>query len=658
MKNEKWSIKGKKGDFEFIMNTFGVTACTARLLINRGKTEERDIREFLYPDESMLYPQNQMRNLLAAADVIEEKLSSRKKIRVIGDYDADGIMSTYILTDALKKIGAEADFYIPDRMRDGYGINPDMITVAANDGIDTIITCDNGISATDAADEALECGITLIVTDHHELPEMLPEAKVIVDPKHPDDTYPCKNICGAVVAAKLAAELLERKNIVPKGKGVLKYLEFMAIATICDVVPLDGENRIIASLGLKKLNSEYLGSVDESSGINLGLKALIDSCDLKEKISDYHIGFVIGPCLNATGRLDLAARAMELLCSKDMKQALTLAQQCRDLNQERKDMTFKETEKAFKLLEAAEDGNSTATSDAKTENAGKATGDTKPENADKIAGNTKTENAGKKTSTVKTEDSIKEILNSDIIRITGEATINDRILVVVLPDCHESLAGIIAGRVREKYNKPTFVLTGAQNGIKGSGRSIPGYNMFGELQKCSELFTKFGGHPMAAGLSLPTENVAEFRKRLNENCTLTDEDLMRRVELDAAVTLGCFDEKSVEELNLFYPCGQENPTPIFGDMNVKVIRMRRIGKNNNFLRFNFEDSKGYKFQAIYFKDIEELLECIAEKFGQNSVDLAFEGMPNNIKLTLSYVPEINEYNGVRSIQMKVQGFLF
>ena len=592
MKNEKWSIKGKKGDFEFIMNTFGVTACTARLLINRGKTEERDIREFLYPDESMLYPQSQMRNLLAAADVIEEKLSSRKKIRVIGDYDADGIMSTYILTDALKKIGAEADFYIPDRMRDGYGINPDMITVAANDGIDTIITCDNGISATDAADEALERGITLIVTDHHELPEVLPDAKIIVDPKRPDDTYPCKNICGAVVAAKLAAELLERKNIVPKGKGVLRYLEFMAIATICDVVPLDGENRTIASLGLKKLNSEYLGSVDESSGINLGLKALIDSCDLKEKISDYHIGFVIGPCLNATGRLDLAARAMELLCSKDMKQALALAQQCRDLNQERKDMTFNETEKAFKLLEE------------------------------------------------------------------GDANKNDRVLVVVLPDCHESLAGIIAGRVREKYNKPTFVLTGAQNGIKGSGRSIPGYNMFGELQKCSELFTKFGGHPMAAGLSLPTENVAEFRKRLNENCTLTDEDLMRRVELDAAVTIGCFDEKSVEELNLFYPCGQENPTPIFGDMNVNVIRMRRIGKNNNFLRFNFEDSKGYKFQAIYFKDIEELLECIAEKFGQNSVDLAFEGMPNNIKLTLSYVPEINEYNGVRSIQMKVQGFLF
>ena len=546
MKNEKWSIKGKKGDFEFIMNTFGVTACTARLLINRGKTEERDIREFLYPDESMLYPQSLMRNLPEAADVIDEKLSSHAKIRVIGDYDADGIMSTYILTDALKKIGAEADFYIPDRLKDGYGINAEMIDAAKLDGIDTIITCDNGIAAVEAADEAKKLGITLIVTDHHELPEVLPDARIIVDAKHPEDTYPCKDICGAVVAAKLAAELLERRNMAPKGKGVLPYLEFMAIATICDVVPLDGENRTIASMGLKKLNTEYLGSVDDTyfsssitdtlgekgntSHINLGLKALIDTCELKDRISDYNIGFVIGPCLNATGRLDLAARAMKLLCSNDMKEALALATECRELNQERKDMTFKETEKAFQILENS----------------------VNIENQDESA----------------------------VLKITGNANLSEKVLVVVLPTCHESLAGIIAGRIREKYNKPTFVLTGAKEGMKGSGRSIPGYNMFGELQKCADLFTKFGGHPMAAGLSLATENVAEFRRRINENCEMTDEDMMRRVELDAAVTLGCFDEKSVEELNLFYPCGQGNPTPIFGDMNVKPTRIRRIGKNN------------------------------------------------------------------------------
>lgn len=624
MKNEKWSIKGKKGDFEFIMNTFGVTACTARLLINRGKTEERDIREFLYPDESMLYPQSLMRNLPEAADVIDEKLSSHAKIRVIGDYDADGIMSTYILTDALKKIGAEADFYIPDRLKDGYGINAEMIDAAKLDGIDTIITCDNGIAAVEAADEAKKLGITLIVTDHHELPEVLPDARIIVDAKHPEDTYPCKDICGAVVAAKLAAELLERRNMAPKGKGVLPYLEFMAIATICDVVPLDGENRTIASMGLKKLNTEYLGSVDDTyfsssitdtlgekgntSHINLGLKALIDTCELKDRISDYNIGFVIGPCLNATGRLDLAARAMKLLCSNDMKEALALATECRELNQERKDMTFKETEKAFQILENS----------------------VNIENQDESA----------------------------VLKITGNANLSEKVLVVVLPTCHESLAGIIAGRIREKYNKPTLVLTGAKEGMKGSGRSIPGYNMFGELQKCADLFTKFGGHPMAAGLSLATENVLEFRRRINENCDMTDEDMMRRVELDAAVTLGCFDEKSVEELNLFYPCGQGNPTPIFGDMNVKPTRIRRIGKNNNFLRFNFEDSKGYRFQAVYFKDPEELIDCIAEKYGRDQVDLAFEGSPNNIKLTLSYVPEINEYNGQRSIQMKVQGFLF
>lgn len=624
MKNEKWSVKGKKGDFGFIMNTFGVTACTARLLINRGKTEERDIKEFLYPDESMLYPQSLMRNLPEAADVIDEKLSSHARFRVIGDYDADGIMSTYILTDALNKIGAEADFYIPDRLKDGYGINAEMIDAAKFDGIDTIITCDNGIAAVEAADEAKKLGITLIVTDHHELPEVLPDARIIVDAKHPEDTYPCKDICGAVVAAKLAAELLERRNMAPKGKGVLPYLEFMAIATICDVVPLDGENRTIAFLGLKKLNTEYLGSVDDTyfsrsitntlgekgntSHINLGLKALIDTCELKDRISDYNIGFVIGPCLNATGRLDLAARAMKLLCSKDMKEALALAAECRELNQERKDMTFKETEKAFQILE--------------------------------------------NSANIENQD------ESAVLEITGNANLSEKVLVIVLPACHESLAGIIAGRIREKYNKPTFVLTGAKEGMKGSGRSIPGYNMFGELQKCADLFTKFGGHPMAAGLSLATENVAEFRRRINENCEMTDEDMMRRVELDAAVTLGCFDEKSVEELNLFYPCGQGNPTPIFGDMNVKPTRIRRIGKNNNFLRFNFEDSKGYRFQAVYFKDPEELIDCIAEKYGRDQVDLAFEGSPNNIKLTLSYVPEINEYNGQRSIQMKVQGFLF
>ena len=596
--NEKWSVCNKKGDFGFIMNTFGVTASTARLLINRDKTTEEDIREFLYPDEDNLHPGTLMRNLKEAADIIEEKLSSRKKIRIIGDYDADGIMSTFILYDALKKMGAEADFYIPDRIKDGYGINADMIVRAEEDGIDTVLTCDNGISATDAADEARKRGITLIVTDHHELPEELPDAKIIVDPKHPDDTYPCKNICGAVVAAKLAVELLNR-GLTPlaqqSGKACpspyYRYIEYMAIATICDVVPLDKENRTIASLGLKKLNEKYHSGTDSTDGsINMGLKALIDLCDIKGVISDHTVGYIIGPCLNATGRLDLAGRALHMLLAEDPAEALKYAGECRELNEERKAMTVSETEKALKNLE--------------------------------------------------------------------DNAVSDRVLVVELPDCHESLAGIIAGRIREKYIKPVFVLTKGKDMIKGSGRSIPGYNMFGEMQKCSELFSKFGGHPMAAGLSLIEENVAAFREKINAICTLTEEDMKKKVLLDAAVPISAFDEKSVEELQLFAPCGPENPAPLFGDRNNKVIRLRRIGKNNNFLKMTMEDSKGIRYSAVCFKDAEEVIGALSEKYGSVQVDRAFEGRDNDIRLNVSYIPEINEYNGVRSIQMKIQGILY
>ena len=593
--NEKWSVCNKKGDFEFIMNTFGVTASTARLLINRDKTTEEEIREYLYPDEAMLYPGTLMRNLTEAADIIEEKLSSHAKIRIIGDYDADGIMSTYILYDALQKLGAEADFYIPDRVRDGYGINEEMIVKAYADGIDTVLTCDNGISAVDAAKEAKRRGITLIVTDHHELPEELPDAEVIVDPKHPEDSYPCKNICGAVVAAKLAGELLKR-GLTPlteqsgKADPSYRYVEYMAIATICDVVPLNKENKTIASLGLKKLNEKYLNGSDAlEEGLNLGLKALIDLCDIKGIISDHTVGFVIGPCLNATGRLDLAERALNMLLSKDPAEALKYAGECRQYNEERKAMTVSETEKALNILET-------------------------------------------------------------------EGT-SDKVLVVELPECHESLAGIIAGRLREKYIKPVFVLTKGKDLIKGSGRSIPGYNMFGEMQKCSELFTKFGGHPMAAGLSLKEENVALFRSKINDQCTLTEDDMKKKVLLDAAVPISAFDEKSVTELQLFAPFGPENPAPIFGDRNNRVIRLKRIGKNNNFLKLSMEDSKGVRYSAVCFKDAEEVIGALSEKYGAAEVDRAFAGRDNAIRLTISYIPEINEYNGVRSIQMKIQGFL-
>ena len=589
--SEKWSVCNKAGDFGFIMNTFGVTASTARLLINRGLQSEKDIREFLYPDTTMLYSPKLMRNLSEAADVIEEKLSSRKKIRVIGDYDADGIMSTYILDDMFKKLGAEADFYIPDRVKDGYGINEEMIQKAKTDGVDTIVTCDNGISAVEAAKEAERCGITLIITDHHELPAVLPSARVIVDPKHPEDKYPCKDVCGAVVASKLAAELLERKGFAKAGAGALDYLEFMAIATICDVVPLAGENRTIASLGLKRLNSLYLKEIPEKGRTaNPGLKALIDICEIRNTINDYTIGFVIGPCLNATGRLDLAGRAMNMLKAKSREEALECAGICRDYNEERKAMTHTETEKAFEFL-----------------------------------------------------DSLSEM---------------DRVLIVELPECHESLAGIIAGRIKERYLRPSFVLTKGKDGMKGSGRSIPGYNMFGEMQKCSELFTKFGGHPMAAGLSISTENVACFREKMNSLCTLTEEDMKKKVLLDAVVPISAFDEKSIEEMKLFEPCGTGNPSPIFADRNNRVIRIRRLGKNNNFLKFSMQDSKGTTYEAVCFKDADTVVAALTEKYGRPAVDAVFAGRDSGITLSVSYTPEINEYNGTRSIQMKVQGILY
>ena len=592
--NEKWSVCNKTGDFNFIMNTFGVTASTARLLINRGKVTEKDIREFLYPEPDMLFRPELMRNLVGAADVIDKKLSSGGlKFRVIGDYDADGIMSTYILSDMFKRLGAEADFYIPDRIKDGYGINEDMIRKAHEDGIDTIITCDNGISAVSAAELSKKLGITLIITDHHELPNVLPDADIIIDPKHPMDTYPCKDICGAVVAAKLASFLLERHNIVKNGEGCLDYLEFMAIATLCDVVPMAGENRTIAVLGLRKLNACYKGKErvfnTGDKTVNHGLKALIELCEIKGDINDYTVGFILGPCLNATGRLDLAGRAMNMLQAVSDTEAKEYAGECIRLNEERKRLTLEWTERAFEILDSSEN--------------------------------------------------------------------IDKVIVAELPECHESLAGIIAGRIREKYLRPSFVLTNGKDGMKGSGRSIPGYNMFEELQKCSDLFSKFGGHPMAAGLSLMTDNAAMFRERININCNLCEEDFKKKVLLDAVVPLSSFDEKSVEELKLFMPFGSGNPSPVFGDRNNKVIRMKRMGKNNNFLKFILEDSKNRKFEAICFKNADDIIRMFKEKYGESQVDAAFSGKYNDISVMVSYTPEINEYNGNRSIQMKISGLL-
>lgn len=604
---QNWTVCNKSGDFAGIMDRFGLSSVAARLLVNRDIVGEKAIRDYLYPDESLLYSPKQMYNLSKAADIICKKLEAGVKLRVIGDYDADGIMATYILTDALARLGADVDFYIPDRVKDGYGINSEMISVAGNDGVDTIITCDNGIAATAAAAEAGKRGITLVVTDHHELPDVLPDADVIVDPKQPEETYPCRNICGAVVAAKLAEELLNRCRGYKAGRSV-EYIEFMAIATICDVVPLTDENRVIAKLGIKKLNEVYmeyirnvpdntafinlsgnklLSSGTEAGSVNIGLLALLFICDIKGRVvSDYTIGFQVGPCFNATGRLDLAAKSLHLLKCGTPDEAYRYAEICRSLNDERKAMTAEYAQKAYDIVE--------------------------------------------------------------------NSLLSDRVLIVELPECHESLAGIIAGRIRERYCRPTIVLTNANEGMKGSGRSIPEYNMFEELKSCSELFTKFGGHPMAAGISLPTENVPLLREKLNERCMLTETDMSEKIVLDAAAGFNMFGEREVNEIELFAPFGTGNAPVLFGEKNLQILRLSNMGKDGAYLRMDVMNSFGCRYQIPYFKDKNELLLRFEEKYGKAEVDAAFAGATNSLRITVAYVPKINSYKGVNSVQMNVR----
>lgn len=604
---QNWTVCNKSGDFAGIMDRFGLSSVAARLLVNRDIVEEKAIRDYLYPDESLLNSPQLLYNLDKAADIICRKLDKGAKIRVIGDYDADGIMATNILTDALTRLGADVDFYIPDRIKDGYGINCEMINDAGNDGVDTIITCDNGIAATAAASEARNRGITLVVTDHHELPDVLPEAEVIVDPKQPEDNYPCRNICGAVVAAKLAEELLNRRLGNKAGRSV-EYIEFMAIATICDVVPLTDENRTIAKLGINRLNEVYMSVLKdinskedflelltdmsflkqcEEKRINIGLLALLFICEIKGGVlSDYTIGFVIGPCFNATGRLDLAAKSLHLLKCSTGAEAYNYAEICRKLNEERKAMTAEFAEKAYTMVESG--------------------------------------------------------------------LLEDRVLVVELPECHESLAGIIAGRIREKYCRPTIVLTNAVEGMKGSGRSIPEYNMFEELKECSDLFTKFGGHPMAAGISLPTDNVSELRRKLNENCRLTDEDMCDKIVLDAAAGFNIFTEREVQEIELFAPFGQGNRQVLFGERELTVLRISNMGKDGMYLRFDVSNKYNCRYQIPYFKDKAEILSQLENKYGKAEVDAAFSGSQNSLRITVAYVPKMNSYKGINSVQMNVR----
>lgn len=568
---EKWMVYNKKADFQKIGSEFGIEPVIARLIRNRDIQDMKEIRSYLYGTLAEIPSPWKMKDMERAVQILQKKITQKKKIRIIGDYDIDGVTATCILLKGLKRLNANVDTYIPDRVKDGYGMHEQLIDKALEDGIDTILTCDNGIAAAAEIEYAKKEGLTVIVTDHHDIPFrdtedgriwIIPKADAVVNPKQNDCLYPNKNICGAVVAWKLIWALYERLGI--DSDEIWDFLELAAIATVGDVMDLQGENRIIVKEGLKKLSSTSFE----------GLKALICVNNLEgAEITAYHVGFVIGPCINASGRLDTAARSLELLLADNMEDAMKLADDLYDLNQSRKAMTEQGKEQAIQSIE---------------------------EN-----------NLGK-----------------------------DRVLVVYLPDCHESLAGIIAGRIREAYNKPVFVLTKGADGVKGSGRSIEAYSMYEELVKCSDLLTQFGGHPMAAGLSMEEKNVELFRRRLNDNCTLTEQDLIPQIMIDVPMPISYLSKKLTEQLKVLEPFGKGNSKPLFAQKNLRAVGIRVFGRNRNVAKMLLIDENGIKMDAVYFGEAQEFVDFVQA----------------HDTISVTYYPEINVFQGRENLQVVIKNY--
>lgn len=568
---EKWMVYNKKADFQKIGSEFGIDPVIARLIRNRDIQDMKEIRSYLYGTLAEIPSPWKMKDMERAVQILQKKITQKKKIRIIGDYDIDGVTATCILLKGLKRLNANVDTYIPDRVKDGYGMHEQLIDKALEDGIDTILTCDNGIAAAAEIEYAKKEGLTVIVTDHHDIPFrdtedgriwIIPKADAVVNPKQNDCLYPNKNICGAVVAWKLIWALYERLGI--DSDEIWDFLELAAIATVGDVMDLQGENRIIVKEGLKKLSSTSFE----------GLKALICVNNLEgAEITAYHVGFVVGPCINASGRLDTAARSLELLLADNMEDAMKLADDLYDLNQSRKAMTEQGKEQAIQSIE---------------------------EN-----------NLGK-----------------------------DRVLVVYLPDCHESLAGIIAGRIREAYNKPVFVLTKGADGVKGSGRSIEAYSMYEELVKCSDLLTQFGGHPMAAGLSMEEKNVELFRRRLNDNCTLTEQDLIPKIMIDVPMPISYLSKKLTEQLKVLEPFGKGNSKPLFAQKNLRAVGIRVFGRNRNVAKMLLIDENGIKMDAVYFGEAQEFVDFVQA----------------HDTISVTYYPEINVFQGRENLQVVIKNY--
>ena len=565
---QRWFITMKKADFNRIGEKYHISPIVARLIRNRDIIGDDAIDFYLNGTIADLYDGMLMKDMDCAVEILAEKIREEKRIRVIGDYDIDGVNATYILQEGLSGLGADVDTDIPDRIKDGYGLNRMLIDRAIDDGIDTIVTCDNGIAASEEIAYAKDNGLTVVVTDHHEVPyiEMdgekeyiLPKADAVVDPHRPDCGYPFKGLCGAAVAYKLVEALY---NVMQREPEDVDYLmENVAIATVGDVMDLTGENRIFVKQGLEMLKRTQ----------NPGLKALIECTGIDvDRLNAYHIGFVIGPCINASGRLDTAKRALELLNARTRRDAVMLAEDLKALNDSRKEMTERGVAEAVNLIETT---------------------------------------------------SLKD----------------DRVLVVYLPDCHESIAGIIAGRIRERYYRPVFVLTKAEEGVKGSGRSIEAYDMFAQMCRCRALFTKFGGHKLAAGLSLEERNVQRFRETINALCDLTEEDLQEKVSIDMQLPFPYITEQLVQELELLEPFGKGNPKPLFAGKDLRVISPRIFGKNRNVLKCRLEDMQGNQMEAVYFGDVEKCLKTMEEKK----------------VMAFTYYPSVNEYMGRRTMQVTI-----
>lgn len=608
VKMAKWMLAARKADFDAIAQKFHISPVLARILRNRELVTEQEIDRFLNGTLADLHDPSLLKGMQEAGQCLFRKIGQRVKIRIIGDYDVDGVCSAYILLRGLRLLGADVDTVIPHRMKDGYGLNDHLIEQAKEDGIDTILTCDNGIAAADQIRLANTCGMTVIVTDHHEVPYeeqegeriyRLPPAAVVIDPKQEDCPYPYKQICGAVVAYKLIRYLFrEAQKIHWTGQAgepvdeqaaqalLQELLSFTALATVCDVMELRDENRILVREGLKEM----------AKTTNYGLKALLQVNDLYGKpLTPYHAGFVIGPCLNATGRLDTAKRALELFDASSIEEAALIASDLKSMNESRKQMT--------------EDGVKLATQQVEQELSG------------------------------------------------------DDILVVYLPDCHESLAGIIAGRIREKYHKPVFVLTSAEEGVKGSGRSIEAYSMYEEMNKVKELFARFGGHRQAAGLTLAAEDgfsdaqlADRFRKALNANSTLKSEDFEEVVHIDVPLPLKLADRNFLAELEKLEPFGTGNPKPLFARKQISILSMAKLGKTGKFRRIRIADEQGNPYQAVYFGDGEEMDRYLMQKYGEERLIQGFRGglMQGQMEISIVYSPQINSYNGRESIQILIQ----